>query len=213
MNSGDRTKLTNHLKTNLATVRGTLTVPALLPKQQEDNYATIKTLLETLKASAVHDNVVEAAKMIGKAQQGVGGLGLVIISIKQPPPPVDVPKEVKKITDGSAFAVEIDGIYVSLDNDQRKHQPKSVPIGNRVAEGEKFGTYATTAWHETNTMAYMAEWAEGLDITVEGETGKVYHGQHVRVPNATAGNVCYEAYCVLLGGKKYVSFHCYPNSK
>jgi len=69
--------------------------------------------------------------------------------------------------------------------------------------GEKFGTFATTGWHGQNTMVYMAQWAAGLTDLVEGQ--KKEHGQ----ANVVEGR-SYEGYCMLLGGKRYVSFHCYP---
>ena len=201
MNSGDKAKLTAHLKTYLATVRATLALNVQQPPAQENNYTVIKTLLVTLNMSAVHDNVVEASKMIAKAQ---APLPLVVLQIKQPPPPIDVAKEVKKITDDCGYAVTINNIYVQLDSAQNKHQPPGVPIGTRQTHGgEKFGTSATTAWHQANTMAYMAGWAAGLTGLVEGQ--KVEHGQ-ARVIDGRS----YEGFCVLLGGKRYVSFHCYP---
>ena len=129
-----------------------------------------------------------------------------------PPPRVDIAKEKKKITDDCAHAITTPGgIYVQLDVDQNKHQPASVPIGTREIQGQKFGTYATKQWHEINTMKYMAEWAEGLNDLIEGK--KREHGQSKRFQIALAGACCFEGFCMLLGGKKYVTFHCYPNSR
>ncbi|TCK36962.1 hypothetical protein B0G84_5991 [Paraburkholderia sp. BL8N3] len=203
MNSGDKKKLNDHLKTHLAFVRGTLTVNQIQPPDQvrELNYTTIKTLLGTLTVNAVHANVVEAATMISKARPP---LPAVTIQIKEPPKPVEVAKEIAKIKADCGYAAEIDNIYVQLDNDQNKHQPPGLPIGTRQTHGgEKFGTFATTGWHGQNTMVYMAQWAAGLTDLVEGQ--KKEHGQ----ANVVEGR-SYEGYCMLLGGKRYVSFHCYP---
>jgi hypothetical protein len=126
------------------------------------------------------------------------------------PPPVNVPREIALIKTDCAYSADIDGVYVQIDVDQNKHQPKEVPIGTRQIHGEKFGTYATTAWHQQNTMRHMANWAK-LQILEEGQ--KIDHGQSKRVDIATAGKCSFEGFVKLLGGKRYVSFHCYPNSK
>jgi hypothetical protein len=129
----------------------------------------------------------------------------------------------EKIDNDQAYRKLIDGIEVQLDKDQLKHQPKESPIGDREkGGGEKFADKkkpdgsvidrSSKAWHEKNTMKYMADWANTL-----GEIPKfqpVYTKQAER--HQLAGYdapICFEGFCMRIGDKKYVSFHCYPNTR
>jgi hypothetical protein len=207
----DRNTLTTHLGTasHVTYVVGTLSTGRnkLMPAKYA-NFDEIKWWLKSmLMISADDAGVREAADLIQAAAPARPPL---VIEIA-PPPPLDVTKEKKKITDDCAHAATIRSVYVQLDVDQNKHQPSSVPIGTREASGESFGTYATKAWHEANTMDYMATWAATQAGLVEGK--KVEHGQSRRIDIAGAGACCFEGFCILLGGTRYVSFHCYPNSR
>lgn len=211
LSTRDRTTVTQHLSTpvNLQYVIGTLKTGRgkSMPDKYE-NFNEIKWWLKSMLMIMADDaGVREAADLI----QTLCTTKPTPVIETQPPPPIDVAKETKKIKDDCAHSATIRTIYVQLDVDQNKHQPSSVPIGTRQASGEKFGTYATTAWHEANTMDYMATWAATLANMVEGK--KVEHGQSKRIDMPDAGRCCFEGFCVLLGGTKYVSFHCYPNSR
>jgi hypothetical protein len=221
MNSGEKTTFQNHLNANMATVRGKLGIgPAASAVAKKTNYEEIRKLLRSLNIAGTDPNVKEAAAMIAKKAK-IKNLDFqaIVVLLEDPGPEVDVPKEIKKIKDDVGHAIEVtelDGeqipaIYVQLDDAQMKHQPASVPIGTRVKEGEKFGTYATKDWHEANTMLYMAGWAYRLTGLVEGV--KREHGQLQKINHPTVGPISYEGFCMLLGGKRYVSFHCYPNSR
>jgi Domain of unknown function (DUF4157) len=120
--------------------------------------------------------------------------------------------------DSSGVMKEEGNVEAHLDIDQLKHQPpppakdaKDVKdagnyrIGTREkGGGNKFKPPAgSEAWHQANTLAHMIKWADGLKGMKEGV--KVWHGQADPVDG-----VHYEGYCVLLGAKKFVFFHCYP---
>ncbi|MES2676543.1 MAG: hypothetical protein V4660_20060 [Pseudomonadota bacterium] len=108
------------------------------------------------------------------------------------------------------YSVNEETIEVMLDNDQMKHQPRSVPIGTRVAEGEKFPTHkASKAWHEDNTMRFMALWAANTPL-VEGGRESFNQGEKYLVD--TLG-ISFEGTYLVLNNEKYVLFHCYPNSR
>lgn len=205
----DKTKLTRHLATGntVAEVRSTLKLGRLGNiNDKRENFEILESFLASILIIADAAGVAEAAAWVGQQH---GNQKAIQIDVLQPPP-VDVGKLKNQLEDGSAFHAEIDGVWVSLDNDQMKHQPASVPIGTRVAEGEKFGTYATTAWHQTHTMRYMADWAKTLTGLSEGKS--TYHGQARRIQIEGVGNCSFEGFCMLLGTKRYVQFHCYPNS-
>jgi len=221
MNSSEKGKFQGHLDASMATVRGKLNLgPGASSMGKLDNYVEIRKLLRNLGIAGTDLNVKEAAAMIAKkAKIKNVDFAAVVVLLEDPGPEIDVQKEIKKIKDDVGHAIEvtelddnpIPAIYVQLDDAQMKHQPSSVPIGTRVKEGEKFGTYASKTWHEANTMLYMAKWAYGLTGLVEGR--KVEHGQLQKINHPTVGPISYEGYCVLLGGKRYVTFHCYPNSR
>jgi hypothetical protein len=209
----ERNTVQLHLVTreNLVYIQGELILGSR--KSVEDgrkNYAALGWWLKSMLLIVADEaGILEVAEMIRVANSDGPRVNFQLSS----PPPLDVAAEIKKIKDECGHAAPlIDGIYVQLDIDQNKHQPASLPIGTRGVNGEKFGTYATKAWHVSNTIKYMAEWAKGLTNLVEGR--QTYHGQSVRVDIKDVDtSCCFEGYCTLLGGKKYVSFHCYPNSR
>lgn len=210
LSARDKTTITNHLKVgaNVQYILGELKLGKKSMPEKYENFTQIRWWLKSmLMIHADDQGVREAADAI---QAAVTTKPIPVIETA-PPPPIDVAKETKKITDDGAHSLTIRTIYVQLDVDQNKHQPEGVPIGTRQASGEKFGTYATTAWHETHTMDYMATWAASLTNMIEGK--KVEHGQSKRIQIDDAGLCCFEGFCMLLGGTKYVSFHCYPNSR
>ena len=207
----DRTTVEAYLQShvdNLTAIRGQLKTGRQLMPVRYENFGEVKWWLKASVLVLGDDGGVrEAADLIQAARHNLPA----IVVETAPPPVVDIAAEKRKITDDCGHAATIDGVYVQLDTAQNKHQPRGVPIGTRVAEGEKFGTYATKAWHERTTMAYMARWAAGLTDLVEGK--KREHGQTARVDIETAGRVSFEGFCMLLGDTRYVSFHCYPNSR
>jgi hypothetical protein len=120
----------------------------------------------------------------------------------------------EQVRNDCAHRKNINGVEVQLDKDQLKHQPKGYPIGDREKSGgEKFDAeHASIKWHEDNTMKYMADWANGLG-TME-ECKKVSLKQSDRhYLDGFELPVSFEGYCIQLKGVKYVSFHCYPNSR
>ena len=219
MNGTEKTKFNQHLSANWATVRGTLKANNNTSAAKQENYKAIRQLLRDLGIAGTDPNVKEALPIIARGKPPT--VPTIVLNIEDPGPEIDVNAEIRRIKGDVGHAHEfaelddapiLPSIYVQLDCDQLKHQPKSVAIGTRdKGGGEKFGTYATKTWHEENTMLYMARWARDLRGMVEGR--KVDHGQSERVPIDTSGPTCFEGYCMLLGGKKYVSFHCYPNSR
>lgn len=106
-------------------------------------------------------------------------------------------------SDASDVSLVAGGIEVYLDVAQNKHQPQSQPIGSRAkGGGMKFNNGATKAWHRVNTLVYMRDWAQNLEMA-DGDI--VQHGQSIPVDH-----ICYEGFCVFIDGLKCVSFHCYP---
>jgi hypothetical protein len=208
----DKSTLSAHLRSaaNLQYIVGQLKAGSgkTMPIKYE-NFEELKWWLKSALMITTDDaGIREAADTI--QQSSTARPALVIETA--PPPPVDVAKEKKKVTDDCGHAATIRTIYVQLDDAQNKHQPPGVPIGTRqTAGGQKFGIFATKAWHETHTMDYMATWAAGLSGMVEGK--KVEHGQMKKVQIPDVGECSFEGFCILLGGTKYVSFHCYPNSR
>lgn len=176
---------------------------------KRENFEAIQWWLKSMLVLSPDDaGVMEVATLI---QEKCPPRPAVLIETALPAP-LDVAKEKLAVTRDCAYAETIRGIYVQLDIDQNKHQPAGIPIGTREIHGEKFGDYATKEWHKTHTMDYMATWAAGLPPMIEGK--KIEHGQSKRVSIDDVDRpCCFEGFCVLLGGTKYVSFHCYPNSK
>ena len=86
-------------------------------------------------------------------------------------------------------------------------QPTNQPIGARQTSGKnKFkSTLASKPWHEANTMKTMATWAKDLNATKLANGRKEFFGQA-----NDEGGISFEAFCQLISGKRYVSFHCYP---
>src|ERR1700744_1956446 len=123
-----------------------------LVSEKYDNFEELKWWLKSKHLITTDfDGIAEVVKMIeeSKVRNKIGKIEILL------PPAVNVPREINNIKNDCAYSAEIDSIYVQLDVDQNKHQPKEVPIGTRQIHGEKFGTYATTAWHQQNTMKYM----------------------------------------------------------
>ena len=210
----ERAKLEHHLQTldNLRYIRAQLSLGkaqrVLVPARQ-DNFREIQWWLRSmLMISADEDGVEEARRLIADSTLD----GKTVEIVMSTPPPFDAEYEKRQILAEGAHQTMINGVHVQLDIDQNKHQPASVPIGTRGINGQQFGTYATKAWHEGSTMAYMAGWAKDLPATAEGE--KTYHGQAKRVSiDGVDDPVCFEGFSVTLGGTQYVSFHCYPNNR
>lgn len=110
------------------------------------------------------------------------------------------------MNDSSGVSLIQNGVEVHLDVDQLKHQPKQNPIGSRQTKsGNTFepSNSGSIAWHKSNTLVYMAQWAASLRDIEEGQ--RIFHGQAKAV-----NQIHYEGFCTVLGGKKYVLFHCYP---
>lgn len=206
--------VSQHLKTleNLRYIRGRLSLgkpQKVLVPARRDNFRELEWWLKSMLFIVADEDGVEQVREMVASSKLDGKTVEIETSV---PPPLDVDYEKRMIIQESAHQKTINGIHVQLDIDQNKHQPSSVPIGTRGINGQQFGTYATKEWHETSTMKHMAEWAEQLGKQNEGE--KKYHGQAKRVPiKGVDDPVCFEAFCVTLGGKKYVSFHCYPNNQ
>lgn len=206
--------VTQHLNTleNLRYIRGQLNLgkarTVLVPKRHE-NFSEIKWWLKSmLYIVADAEGVEEVRTLIAESRLDGRAVDLVISE----PPPLDVEKVKRAILAESAHQIMIQGVHVQLDIDQNKHQPASVPIGTRGINGQQFGTYATKSWHEGTTMQHMAQWAKSLPEQEEGN--KEYHGQAKRIAITGVGDpVCFEGFCVTLGGNKFVSFHCYPNNQ
>jgi hypothetical protein len=102
----------------------------------------------------------------------------------------------------------VGAVTAYLDADQLPHQPPGgIAIGTRVANkepGSRFGTYATAAWHQANTLVTMITWAAGLGLA-NGESQNTGQGE------ARADNIYYEGYALRVAGHTYVFFHCYPS--
>ena len=124
-----------------------------------------------------------------------------------PSAPVQLdPTVANALRDSSGEFIKAPGIEVHLDVDQLKHQHRSQPIGTREkGDGTKFNPakYGSVAWHKGLTMAYMRDWALGLQMK---DDDKTYHGQAENVEG-----IHYEGYCLFKDGVKYVLFHCYPD--
>jgi hypothetical protein len=100
------------------------------------------------------------------------------------------------------------GVIGYLDADQLPHQPQGgTPIGTRTASknnSSRFGSYATAAWHQANTLVTMTDWAAGLGLADDAveNTGQL-------VPREDG--IYYEGQALRSGGQTYVFFHCYPS--
>lgn len=101
------------------------------------------------------------------------------------------------------------GVIGYLDADQLPHQPPGgTRIGTRVAKkkpGSRFGSYATPAWHQANTLVTMTEWAAGLGLA-DGDA------QNTNQSEARDDNIYYEGFAARSNGQTYVFFHCYPSA-
>jgi len=165
---------------------------------KEGNFGHIKADLVELGVYGVAADVTEAGTLLGEI------LGRVV-EVAEPPDDNGAARKLAQlIRDSSAVQHVIAGVDVRLDNDQLKHQDLTKPIGTRnKGGGNRFVATCDATWHQTVTMAYMAQWANGLGAMNEGD--QPFHGQFVPV-----NNVHYEAFCLFAGGQKYVLFHCYP---
>ncbi len=131
LSTRDLNKLTNYLATGnmVADVRSTLKLGRLgAVTDKYENYEILDSLLASILIQTDAAGVAQAAALL--AQQH-GNQKAVQIDVL-PPAPIDVAKRKRELEAGSAHHLDIDGVWVSLDNDQMKHQPASVPIGTRV---------------------------------------------------------------------------------
>lgn len=166
---------------------------------KEANYLEIQSNLTGLGINNRSAEVVEAAGILAEV------LGRAV-EVQEPPNDNGAARKLAVLQgDSSTVQHNIAGVDVRLDIGQLKHQHPSHPIGTRhKGGGNRFNATCDAAWHQANSMAYMAGWANGLAGMVQGE--QRFHGQATAV-----ANVHYEGYCLLANGRKYVLFHCYPS--
>ena len=166
---------------------------------KQANYREIVDLLQQLHYNTQESDVTEGAEILAKV------LGRKMEIEKPPADNGAAAKLATLLADTSGVSRDIGGVMVQLDCDQLKHQHPSVPIGRRhKGGGNRFVATCNAAWHETHTMAHMAQWATGLGAMTPGQT--TFHGQMVPVDG-----IHYEGFCLFASGRKYVSFHCYPS--
>lgn len=170
--------------------------------------ANYREVLDYLKQVGVTNpltgDVSEAVAIIKEVmgrELEVQGLGQAVPQVSQ------AAKELLMLNSTSSdVRALINGVDVRLDNDQKKHQHPTVPIGTRdKTGGNRFKSGCDAQWHIDHTLAYMADWALGLTLA-EGE--RKFHGQAKAVDG-----IHYEGFCVKLAGIKYVLFHCYPSDR
>lgn len=202
MRTGDVQKLKIDLQKNGVAFIASLVAGAAPSAAKQANYTAIKAKLVALGIDWQGSNIADAAVVIGKHPTPQ-----VTIQTEKPPPPFDAARALAEIQAEHGHHATIAGVEVYLDKDQAAHQPTNQPIGSRQTSGKrKFkNTIASRAWHETNTMSEMAEWANGLtaDLLVNGT--KEFFGQA-----KDHFGISYEAYCQEINGTRYVSYHCYP---
>ena len=184
---------------------------------KETNYSLIRDVMS--KAGITDDDIRNSGK---REDQIVGGLVNILrtrlkwstLEWQKPTvnPEVARALETLKKDKSNVFEEDIYGVWVQLDNAQLKHQHKDCPIGTRQATGgNRFNDTCNIDWHKANTLKYMARWAGELAEMEEGQ--EKFHGQTTAVDfdgNPKNDGIHYDGFCLFAGGKKYVSFHCYP---
>ncbi len=203
LNKGQKSTFKAWAETNATLLKTSLSFGDNRPEEAKiSNYNDIKHYLyESGINTNKLDDIQQAVEIIKTAT------GRDALEIQAAPTPVDSGRLLETALAGASdVMITYQGIDVYLDNDQNKHQPQDHPIGTRqVKKGNTFKTdYATPAWHRTNTLVHMGQWAQELGGMQEGQ--KTQHGQF-RVVN----EIHYEGFCLYAQGKKYVFFHCYPD--
>lgn len=166
---------------------------------KQSNCREIMDLLRESNYRTQDGDITDAAAILSDL------LGRTKLEWVRPPAGVDDARQLATMqADASEVTSTIAGIRVQLDRDQLKHQHPQVPIGTRaVGGGNRFKNTCNAAWHQANTMVYMATWANSLGAMVPGQ--RQFHGQAVPV-----NGIHYEGFCLFANGAKHVSFHCYP---
>lgn len=167
-------------------------------QEKEANYAAIFDRLQALKINTTQKDIDDAVEILVALNKWKA------LETAAPAKDNGAAAKLKALQgDSSGVSTESHGVFVQLDVDQLKHQHPDVPIGSRQkGGGNKFVKKCDATWHVSTTLEHMAVWAAALQMQ---EGGKVEHGQSKPVDG-----IHYEGYCILAGGKKYVSFHCYP---
>lgn len=199
MNQNQKTRFESHVRLKGTSLHNTLKTGAGrgLDAKQE-NYLEVVGLLQELQFNTQETDVNEGATILKRV------LGRELEVQKPPADNGAARKLATLLADSSGVSAVINGVTVQLDCDQLKHQHPTVRIGTREkGGGNRFVAACNAAWHQANTMAHMAQWANGLGVMAVGQ--QTFHGQMVPV-----GQIHYEGFCLFANGQKYVSFHCYP---
>jgi len=199
MNQSQKISFESRARASLGSLRNTLKSGAGRGVDaKQENFLEVVDLLQDLRFNTQDSDVNEAVVILERV------LGRTLEVQKPPADNGSARKLAALLADSSGVSHVISGVTVQLDCDQLKHQHPSVPIGNRVkGGGNRFQASCNATWHQNNTMAHMAQWANGLGVMAAGQ--QTYHGQATPV-----GGIHYEGFCLFANGRKYVSFHCYP---
>ncbi len=202
MRTADAQVLEQDLEASYATFITTLAVGTVSAGARQANYIAIKAKLEALRISVEGSNVAHAAGIIGRYREPH-----LSIQTEKPLPAFDAGKALLAITAEYGHHATIDGVEIYLDKDQLPHQPLNHRIGTRPAAGKRRfkNTLASALWHEANTMTVMAIWANSLPASALANGRKEFLG-----PSEDHHGISYEAFCQMINGTRYVSYHCYP---
>lgn len=201
MNQTQKLRFRTYAAAQLNMLRNTLRTGANRgASAKEDNYREVVDLLQYHGFNTQAGDIIEAVAILKDVLQRE-------LEVQAPLRDNGAARMLNDVNrDSSTARAVINGIDVRLDIDQLKHQHPTVPIGTRQkGGGNRFVKSCDENWHQANTMAHMAQWAQGIGAMSEGQ--RVFHGQATPV-----GDVHYEGFCLMSGGRKYVLFHCYPSN-
>ena len=209
MNIRQEATFRDRLVANKASLRNLLKLGAdRNVEAKEENFRELLLHMQALALATDDPNMAKAATIASEVFEGRP------VEIQRPPADGGAARKLALLQRDSSsvqhtFAAH-GNVQVHIDNDQLKHQHPTVRIGNRMkGGGNRFNATATAAWHQTNTMTHMAQWANGLAGMANGE--QRYHGQMIPVRGIGGiGDIHYEGYCLMANGMKHVLFHCYP---
>lgn len=198
LNRGQKNALTNYFNLHRVRLLGSFRTGVRGDDAKENNYIDLQQILLDCYCNNTEAEVTEAAGIFEEVTKYE-------LQIKKPPNDNGAARKLAAlIADSSNVGAVLHGVDVRLDVGQLKHQHPNHPIGTRIkGGGNRFNATCDIAWHRATTIAHMAGWANGLGAMVEGQ--QTFHGQ----ANAVNG-IHYEGFCLMSGGRKYVSFHCYP---
>ncbi|MDT4928799.1 MAG: hypothetical protein QOF92_1666 [Pseudonocardiales bacterium] len=115
----------------------------------------------------------------------------------------------KELKGATAHKLDVGDIHAYFDTGQNCHHPpgRKASWGDRETSGKTIFKYdlATYEWHSKNTLPVMIDFAK-TEMPADLAEGK----HHPTGQGKDRDGIHYEGYGCIIGGERYVFFHCYP---